>query len=83
VNLKTQRAEIFEEVLATRDRYGLHAYLTALENTSQTKDLEDAIKSSAVGQQRKNQLLDLLHTSRLGAEPLPLGLALTQAASQS
>jgi HEAT repeat protein len=83
VKLKTQRAEIFEQVVATRDRYGLHAYLTALENTSQTKDLENAIKSSAVGQERKNQLLEVLHTSKLGAEPLPVGLALTQAASKS
>jgi HEAT repeat protein len=83
VNLKTQTAEIFEQVVAARDRYGLHAYLTALENTKQTEHLEKAIKSSAVSQQRRSELLEVLRTSKLPAEQFADPLALTQAASKS
>ncbi len=72
VNLKTERAEIFEQVVAIRDRYGLHAYLTALENASQTADLESAIKSSSISQQHQTQLLEVLSTSKLPAQQIPL-----------
>lgn len=72
VNLKTQRVEIFKEVVATRDRYGLHAYLTALENASQTADLEGAIRSSSMNQEYRNQLLEVLCTSKLPAQQIPV-----------
>jgi HEAT repeat protein len=83
VSLKAQSAEIFAQVVATRDRYGLHAYLTALENTSQAQQLENAIKASAVSEQHKTELLEVLRTSKLPVEQLRDGLALTQAASTS
>src|SRR5579862_3281550 len=34
VGLDTEMVPIFHQVVATRDRYGLHAYLTALENAN-------------------------------------------------
>jgi HEAT repeat protein len=83
VNLKMQRAEIFDKVVAARDRYGLHAYLTALENARQRAELETDIKSGAMSQQRRDQLLEVLRTSKLPAEHPPDGLVLKQAASQS
>src|SRR5260370_40113825 len=41
VKLKTEMAPIFQQVIATQDRYGLQAYLTALENATLRGKLED------------------------------------------
>lgn len=83
VNLKARRAEIFEQVVATRDRYGLHAYLTALENASQTADLESAIRSSSLSQEYQSQLIEVLRTSKLPEQLISAGeFVFTKAASK-
>src|SRR6266446_8198580 len=39
IRLKTPMVPVFRQVIATRDRYGLHAYLTALENAGLRRNL--------------------------------------------
>ncbi len=46
VGLKTEMVPIFDKVVAARDRYGLHAYLTALENAGQRGQLEVELKAN-------------------------------------
>lgn len=45
VDFKTEQISIFEQVVALRDRYALHAYLTALENAGLRANLETKIKA--------------------------------------
>ncbi len=69
VNLKGEMAPIFEQVVATRDRYGLHAYLTALENADLRGTLEGELQASAqLSSQQKEGLEDALKTGTLPAE---------------
>src|SRR5215813_3782481 len=46
VGLNTEMAPIFRQVLETKDRYGLHAYLTALENAALKGKLEADLQAS-------------------------------------
>src|SRR5579859_761767 len=46
VGLDTEMAPIFRRVVETRDRYGLHAYLTALENAALKGRLEADLEAS-------------------------------------
>jgi HEAT repeat protein len=84
VDLKTDRVGIFEKVAATRDRYGLHAYLTALDNASLQATLESELKaSSRLDEQTKEMLLEVLHTGSLSSEqPAIKELAAEKTASQ-
>jgi hypothetical protein len=55
-----------------RDRYGLHAYLTALENAGQQAKLESETRASKqVNKRTKTMLLEVLRTGTLPAEGLP------------
>jgi HEAT repeat protein len=67
VELKTGMAPIFEQVVQTRDRYGLHAYLTALENADLRGKLETEIQiGTKLDDEQKNLLQKVL---RIGALP--------------
>jgi HEAT repeat protein len=69
VALPSEMALIFQEVVATRDRYGLHAYLTAVENADLRSTLEERIQASArIGEEDRNALLNVLQTGSLPAE---------------
>ena len=69
VELDMPMVPIFQEVVATRDRYGLQAYLTALENAALREKLEGEIRSGATaGGASKEPLLDILRTGALSAE---------------
>src|SRR5256885_9153279 len=46
VELKSEMAPIFDQVVQTRDRYGLHAYLTALENSNLREKLDEELGAS-------------------------------------
>jgi hypothetical protein len=60
---------IFERVIAARDRYGLHAYLTALENADLRGKLEVELQASArINQEEKKRLQDALHAGTLPEE---------------
>jgi HEAT repeat protein len=69
VGLKTEMVPIFERVVAARDRYGLHAYLTALENADLREKLEFELQASArVNQEEKNRLQNVLQAGTLPEE---------------
>src|SRR5438132_5519305 len=71
VRLNTEMAAIFEQVVATRDRYGLHAYLTAVDNANLRQKLEAALRDST--QMRDDRKMDLgrvLQSGTLPAEEL-------------
>lgn len=66
VGLKIEMVPIFEKVVATRDRYGLHAYLTALENAGLRAKLEVELgASNRVMEEEKNRLQSVLETGTL------------------
>jgi HEAT repeat protein len=70
VHFKAEMVSIFEKVIATRDRYGLYGYLTALENAGLQGGLEAQLKASVqIGEQRRADLLQVLATGILPAEP--------------
>jgi HEAT repeat protein len=73
VKLKTEMAPIFQQVIATQDRYGLQAYLTALENAGLRSKLEEELRASAAGNdEEKTRLWKILQTGVLLAEELVL-----------
>ncbi|PYU28373.1 MAG: hypothetical protein DMG31_20245 [Acidobacteria bacterium] len=62
---------IFEQVAALKDRYGLHAYLTALENANLRGKLEEEIDQSVdLAPEMKKCLQEVLQTGQLPAEPI-------------
>jgi HEAT repeat protein len=73
IELKGEMAPIFERVVQTQDRYGLHAYLTALENADLRGKLEEELRDSAkVREEDKNRLQRVLQTGTLLVEePAP------------
>jgi HEAT repeat protein len=69
VGLGTDMAPIFEQVVATRDRYGLHAYLTALENANLKRKLEDELQATTqIDEEAKKMLQGVLQTGALPAQ---------------
>jgi HEAT repeat protein len=69
VGLNTEMVPIFERVVAARDRYGLHAYLTALENADLRGKLEVELQTSArINKEEKNRLQNALHAGTLPEE---------------
>jgi len=69
IELQGEMAPIFERVVQTQDRYGLHAYLTALENADLRGKLEEELRDSAkVREEDKNRLQRVLQTGTLLAE---------------
>src|SRR4029077_14763624 len=85
MDFDTEMAPIFEQVVAMRDRYGLHAYLTALENAGLQAKMEAEIKAMRLaGQQGKAILLEVLRTGTAPPEKhAPQEKASTAAASCS
>jgi HEAT repeat protein len=73
VGLKAEMAPIFSQVLASRDRYGLHAYLTAVENADLLGKLEAELQeSTSISEEEKERLQNVL---RSGSLPLSDALA--------
>jgi HEAT repeat protein len=69
VELQTDMAPIFEQVVQMRDRYGLHAYLTALENADLRGKLDGEIAASPnIRVEEKKHLLRVLQTGALPEE---------------
>jgi HEAT repeat protein len=69
VKLKTEMAPIFQQVIATQDRYGLQAYLTALENGGLRGKLEEELRACTAGNdEEKTRLWKILQTGVLLAE---------------
>jgi len=69
VGLDVQMTPIFEQVVETGDRYGLHAYLTALENANLRAKLEQELQVSAeIKEEVRDRLQKVLRTGTLPAE---------------
>ena len=69
VELDTGMAPIFEQVVETGDRYGLHAYLTALENADLLAKLEQELQiSTEIKEEVRERLQKVLRTGTLPAE---------------
>src|SRR6266436_6312065 len=68
VELDTRMAPIFEQVVETGDRYGLHAYLTALENADLRTKLEQELQGSTeIKEEVRDRLEKVLRTGTLPA----------------
>jgi HEAT repeat protein len=62
-------SSVFEQVVELRDRYGLHAYLAALDNADLRDKLEQELRSAPqLTEERRQYLLDVLHA---GMQPHP------------
>src|SRR5882762_1594248 len=69
VELKTEMAHVFGQVVQTRDRYGLHAYLTALENADLRGKLEAEIQAGTkISDEERGLLQKVLQTGALPSE---------------
>src|SRR6266567_5634089 len=69
VKLKTEMVPLFQQVVATRDRYGLHAYLTALENADLRGKLENELEASTqASEEVKKSLQKILQLGTLNIE---------------
>src|SRR5260370_27964912 len=71
VGLKTEMVPIFERVVATRDRYGLHAYLTSLENADLRGKLELELQVSTrtrIDKEERKRLQNVLQAGTLPEE---------------
>jgi HEAT repeat protein len=69
VGLNAEMPVIFRRVVETRDRYGLHAYLTALENANLQGKLEAELEANTeFTREEKNRLRDVLQAGTLPAE---------------
>jgi HEAT repeat protein len=72
VAIDTEMAATLAQVVATRDRYGLHAYLTALENADLLGKLESDLQQSAsLGPDEKERLQNVLRSGSLPAPDNP------------
>lgn len=66
---KAALLSVFEQVIALKDRYGLHAFMTALENANLRGKVEEEIRQNAsLPYERKITLLEVLETARLPVE---------------
>lgn len=71
VGLNAEMAPIFQQVVETRDRYGLHAYLAALENANLRNKLEADLEACPkFTPEEKNHLELVLRTGSLSAQGL-------------
>jgi HEAT repeat protein len=69
VELDMPMVPIFQKVVATQDRYGLQAYLTALENAALREKLEEELQSgAAAGDVAKELLWNILRMGALSPE---------------
>jgi HEAT repeat protein len=81
---KTDLLPVFEKVVGLRDQYGLHAFVTALENAGLEASLVAGIKNSAaIPSDAKQMLLEVLRTVKLPTEAHDQTKIRVQAASRS
>jgi HEAT repeat protein len=68
VALKTDMVAIFKQVVAAKDRYGLYAYFTALENADLRPKLEVELQNDTqITEEEKKRLLSVLQAGTLAA----------------
>ena len=83
VALSTEMVPIFQQVVAAGDRYGLHAYVTAVENANVFAKLEEELQGSAsLTREEKDRLRNVLRSGSLIAEGPAAPLDATKAAAR-
>lgn len=71
IGVKGEMVPIFEKVVATGDRYGLHAYLTALENADRLQELKSELRAGIhMDAETKVRLEMILSSGSLATEEL-------------
>ena len=85
IGFKADLASILEKVVGLRDQYGLHAFLTAVENAGLEATLAASVKNGTLTTGVADGiLLEVLRTAKLPAEAsVPLENTRAKAASQS
>src|SRR5215472_10500242 len=69
VQFRAVMVPVFQHVIQLQDGYGLHAYLTALENADMRGKLESQIQfSTKIGDEQKSMMQNVLQTGRLPTE---------------
>ena len=82
VALKSEMLPIFQQVVAGGDRYGLHAYLTALENANALAQLEEELESCmSLGAEQRARLQGVLQTGSLIEEKFAASPSITTVAA--
>lgn len=72
VQFRAVMVPIFQRVIQLRDRYGLHAYLTAIENADLRGKLETQVQNSTrTDEEEKGTLLKVLQTGALPMKDRP------------
>jgi HEAT repeats/PBS lyase HEAT-like repeat len=83
VALSTEMVPIFQQVVAAGDRYGLHAFVTAVENANVLAKLEEELQGSAsLTREEKDRLGNVLRSGSLIAEGTAAPLDATKAAAR-
>jgi HEAT repeat protein len=83
VALGTEMVPIFQQVVAAGDRYGLHAYVTAVENANVMAKLEEELEGSAsLTREEKDRLRNVLRSGSLIAEGTAAPVDATKAAAR-
>jgi HEAT repeat protein len=84
LDLKTDQIPIFKNVVLARDRYGLHAYLTALDNAGKQSKIEAELKAIGTADEPMQQvLLEVLRSGTLPVESVDGRAAAAAAAARS
>jgi HEAT repeat protein len=79
VGISGETVPIFQQVVASRDRYALHAYLTAVENANLLQKLEDELHNfPLLAAEEKTKLQNALRSGSLGAEALTVPPEVTE-----
>lgn len=68
VQFRAVMVPVFQQVIQLRDRYGLHAYLTAIENAALRERLESQLQSSQISEDEMRVLQEVLHSGSLPSE---------------
>ena len=68
VQFRAVMVPVFQQVIQLRDRYGLHAYLTAIENAGLRERLESQLQNSTIGVDEIRRLQGVLQTGSLPPE---------------
>src|SRR5450755_2234852 len=70
VDFKSELVSVFAQVVKTQDRYGLHAFLAALENADLHSKLEAELRQAAPSEIEIDLLLSVLSTGKLPGRQL-------------
>ena len=84
VAFNTEMVPIFQQVVAAGDRYGLHAFVTALENANLLSTLEEQLQNStSLPRAKSEHLQNVLRSGSLLAGELAGSLDVANAAARS